>query len=69
MEDSWLIDGNCENCRRNNYCKKACTKAKRRRTNIIHNAVMQATGMDKILDAMGNREMFDDMAKANRLKH
>lgn len=26
MADSWLIDGNCEVCRRKKYCKTECKK-------------------------------------------
>lgn len=29
--DQWLLSGNCEVCRRRNYCNKPCTKGKRRR--------------------------------------
>lgn len=71
MADSWLIDGNCENCRRNNYCKKPCTKAKRNHKNMLYGAVMRATGMDKVLCAMGPEVMknFDDMARYNGMKY
>ena len=26
--EQWLLEGNCDICRRKNYCKKACTKRK-----------------------------------------
>lgn len=31
MADSWKTDGNCDECRRKNYCKKVCTAQKERR--------------------------------------
>lgn len=31
MEDQWLLDGNCDLCRRNKYCSKPCTANKRQR--------------------------------------
>lgn len=30
MADSWKTDGNCNECRRQKYCKKQCTKAYQR---------------------------------------
>lgn len=27
--EQWLLDGNCDICRRRNYCKKDCTKRTR----------------------------------------
>ena len=27
--EQWLLDGNCNICRRKNYCKKDCTKRAR----------------------------------------
>ena len=59
MADSWKIDGNCENCRRKNYCSKPCTLNKRRREMMLHGVVGEALnkmlGLDKIYDAMGGR--------------
>lgn len=56
MADSWKIDGNCENCRRKNYCSKSCTLNKRRTEFMTRTAVRQAiekaTRLDKIYDAM-----------------
>ena len=31
MEDQWLLDGNCDLCRRKKYCSKPCTANKRQR--------------------------------------
>jgi radical SAM protein with 4Fe4S-binding SPASM domain len=56
MADSWLTDGNCKECRRKNYCQKACTIHKRRREMGIRNAdrkvFNERLGMDKIEEAL-----------------
>lgn len=52
MADSWLIDGNCEVCRRNNYCSTECKIHRAKRKRNLYNAVMSATGMNRILDIM-----------------
>lgn len=52
MADSWKIDGNCNNCRRKNYCSKSCTLSKRRKDMVISQAINKAMGLDKIYDAM-----------------
>ena len=28
--EQWKLNGNCEKCRRNNYCSKTCTRHNRR---------------------------------------
>lgn len=63
MADSWLIDGNCNNCRRKNYCSKPCTKAKSRRKSAIYNGIMNATGMGQLLDKTGTQERFENNMK------
>lgn len=40
--DQWLLSGNCEKCRRRNYCNKPCTKGKRRRDAEIRSMVAEA---------------------------
>lgn len=50
MADSWLIDGNCEVCRRKNYCSTECKRHRVNRKRSIYNAVMSGTGMNRILD-------------------
>ena len=52
MEDSWLIDGNCVVCRRKKYCSTECKKHRVNRKRSLYNAVMSATGMNRILDIM-----------------
>lgn len=34
-KESWLTNGNCEECRRKNYCSKPCTKHKRLNDNYL----------------------------------
>lgn len=64
MADSWLIDGNCNKCRRKKYCSSPCTKASRRRKNQLYNDVMEATGIGDILDKAGSRDRFDEHMKS-----
>ena len=52
MADSCLIDGNCEICRRKNYCSTECKKHRAKWKRGLYNAVMSATGMDRVLDVM-----------------
>lgn len=54
--EQWLLNGDCEICRRRNYCKKDCTKRERAEKaylkRLVRNAVDEATGgaFSKILD-------------------
>lgn len=52
MADSWLIDGNCEVCRRKNIVKLNVKKHRVNRKRSIYNALMSATGADRMLDMM-----------------
>lgn len=63
MADSWLIDGNCNNCRRKNYCSTPCKKAKSRRKNALYADIMNATGIGQLLDRTGTRENFENTMK------
>lgn len=40
--EQWLLDGNCDICRRNNYCKKDCTKRTRAKKAWIKGTVINA---------------------------
>lgn len=53
MNDSeqWLTEGDCLRCRRMKYCKKPCTKHKRRRDAIL--AQMTAQAMAKVIKRGG----------------
>lgn len=37
--EQWLLDGNCNICRRKNYCKKDCTKRARATAAWLRGAV------------------------------
>lgn len=54
--ESWKTDGKCENCKRKNYCQKACTLNKQRGKKAMHNAVNkflnEKLGLDQIYGAM-----------------
>ena len=55
--EQWKLNGNCEKCRRSNYCSKACTRHNRRiraelygvvadkMNKITGGAMREATGM------------------------
>lgn len=47
--DRWLIDGDCEKCRKRTYCSNMCTKRKRSIKNELHNrvtyALLKSTGL------------------------
>lgn len=42
MADSWMTDGNCDNCRRKNYCSTQCKANKSREAANLRKAIMQA---------------------------
>lgn len=46
--DQWLLDGICNKCRRQSYCKTTCTKSARRREaqmySFIAEKMDEATG-------------------------
>lgn len=64
MADSWLTDGNCNNCRRKNYCSSRCKKARVREKRQMYNDVMEATGLGELLDKDGNNEKLEKTLKA-----
>lgn len=37
--EQWLLDGDCSKCRREKYCSKPCTKAKRKRDVLVQTLV------------------------------
>lgn len=43
--EQWLKEGDCNKCRRQNYCSKPCTRNKRRTNTIVSSLV--ASYMDK----------------------
>lgn len=37
--EQWKLSGNCNKCRRKNYCQTLCTKAKWQERNIVYELV------------------------------
>lgn len=70
MADSWLIDGDCTNCRRKTYCSKPCKKATIRRNRALYNSTMEYLGIAKILDKAGGniREKVEANMRASGFK-
>lgn len=48
MADSWKTDGNCKECRRREYCNKACSANKKRLRYAVHDALLKHTGLGVI---------------------
>lgn len=46
--ERWLIDGDCRKCRRDPYCKKACTVRKRNGEQLMKDYIRTKTGMNHI---------------------
>ena len=46
--EQWLLSGDCSKCRRNNYCTKPCTRAKR-----VTHALMKSMVKSKLNEATG----------------
>ena len=44
--EQWKLNGECEKCRRNNYCSKTCTRHSRRISSEIRSTICEA--MDKV---------------------
>lgn len=38
VNEQWLLEGNCAQCRRSSYCSKDCGAVKRRRNALIRKA-------------------------------
>ena len=52
--DRWLIDGDCSKCRRKNYCKKSCTKNKRRIQRNMQMIVYNSLGLTSLTKFLNN---------------
>jgi len=50
MADEWLDDGNCDNCRRKNYCKTPCKAHKERFARRVKNIMY----WERMILAKGN---------------
>lgn len=46
-DEQWRSNGYCEECRKQNYCSKPCTARKQRENDILKNAVLKASKLDK----------------------
>lgn len=60
MADSWLTDGNCDNCRRKNYCSTKCKLARQRDKSELAGVVANAmigvmTGVYPMDPTLGGR--------------
>ena len=40
----------CDECRKQNYCSKPCTVRKQRENDMLKNAILKATKLDKIFE-------------------
>ena len=47
--DRWKIDGDCSECRRQSYCKKACRLNRKAFTDIITKAIYAKTGLGELM--------------------
>lgn len=54
--ERWKTDGDCSKCRRAKYCSKDCTARKRRMRAFISEAIVKATGIDRIREAMHGKQ-------------
>lgn len=56
--DQWLLDGDCDKCRREKYCDKECTKAKRATAKVFQNLIDSAMQKryEKKKEELKNRE-------------
>lgn len=50
--EQWLLNGNCEECRKQNYCSKSCTARKQRENDMLKNAVLKASKLDKAFEIL-----------------
>lgn len=72
-DERWLIDGDCNKCRRAEYCSKPCTANKRRTTNWLHDEILSTTGLGIIyneLERLHTKSMtqYDDRQKAKQFE-
>lgn len=47
--EQWLLDGQCNKCRRDKYCSKMCSKAQIRQTREINDYLARRTGLGIML--------------------
>ena len=51
--EQWLLDGNCRECRRKDYCSKPCKRNEARIERELVARVREVTGLGKISDILG----------------
>lgn len=39
--EQWMLNGNCELCRKRNYCSKECIKSKTRRLALVYSWIQK----------------------------
>lgn len=72
-DERWLIDGNCNECRRAKYCSKPCTANKRRTYNRLHDEILAVTGLGRVYNEMARlhnkaSEEYDDRMRAKQFE-
>jgi len=57
--EQWLLDGDCNKCRKQKYCSKECKRSRVNFEQAVHDYIMQRTGMGRIMmniiDSMNRR--------------
>lgn len=60
MADSWKTDGNCNECRRKDYCNKQCRLARQRMKAMVYSAFTK-TPVGKVYDQIIDSQYHDFM--------
>ena len=60
--EQWLLDADCDKCRRNNYCSKPCTRFKRIETEMMKEILSTAykNAQKRIEEDKENKEEKDE---------
>ena len=56
--DQWLLEGKCLECRRYDYCRKPCTKSKRRAKAILQQIARKA--ILRQMERYGRKQLRED---------
>ena len=57
MDEQWKSGGDCDICRRKNYCKNACKANKERTSSLVANAVLES--IFSAVTSMSNKNDVD----------
>ena len=60
--EQWLLDGLCNECRRQDYCTKPCKRNKVRIEREVNAYISEKMGLGRIFDAFGVREEVREWA-------